>query len=89
MVLKEINEDMLMALLYLSVFPMSFDVAGAAEVLSMPSLHSRAAATLNALHKRGLLEYHAPHGKYWLHPVVKAVIVGIAADVGFSCNAAR
>lgn len=89
MVLKELNEDLMMALLYLSVFPLSFDVAGAAEVLSLPSLHSRAAATLNALHSRGLLEYHAPYEKYWLHPVVKAVIVGIAADAGFSCNTAR
>ena len=89
LVLKEMNEDLMMALLYLSVFPLSFDVAGAAEVLSLPSLHSRVAATLNALHSRGLLEYHAPHERYWMHPVVKANIVGISTDAGFSCNTAR
>lgn len=78
-----------MALLYLSVFPLSFDVAGAAEVLSMPYLHSRAAAMLSTLYNRGLLEYHAPREKYWLHSVVKAAVQGIAADAGFSCETAR
>ena len=89
LVFREMDEDLLMALLYLSVFPLSFDVAGAAEVLSMPLLHSRAAAVLNTLHARGLLEYHGPQERYWLHPIVKAVVVGIAADLGFSCNTAR
>ena len=61
----------------------------ARQVLAMPLLHSRAAATLSSLHNRGLLEYCARRDKYCLHPVVKAAVEGIAADVGFSCDAAR
>ncbi len=88
-VLASLDEDLLMALLYLSVFPLSFNVAAAAEVMSMSQRHSHAAAMLNLLHTRGILEYHAPHERYWLHPVVKAAVVSIAEAAQFSCEAAR
>ena len=78
-----------MALLYLSVFPLSFNVAAAAEVMSMSNRYSHAAAMLNLLHNRGIVEYHAPHERYWLHPVVKAAVISIADAAQFSCDTAR
>lgn len=88
-ILTSLDEDLLMALLYLSVFPLSFNTAAAAEVMSMSHRHSRAAAMLALLHSRGLVEYHAAHERYWLHPIVKAAVGAIAEAANFSCETAR
>ena len=89
LVLASMDDDLLMALLYLSVFPLSFNVAAAAEVMAMPHRRTRASAMLGHLHSRGLLEYHAPHERYWLHPVVKAAVESVAVAATFSCQTAR
>ncbi len=89
LVLAGLDEDLLMALLYLSVFPLSFNIAAAAEVMSMSQRHSHAAAILGLLHGRGILEYHAAHERYWLHPIVKAAVEAIAEAAQFSCETAR
>ena len=88
-VLASLDEDLLMALLYLSVFPLSFNVAAAAAVMSMSHRHSHAAAMLGLLHSRGVLEYHAAHERYWLHPLVKAAVSSVADAAQFSCETAR
>ena len=89
-IVSTLPDDILPALLLLSIFPGSFERRAAAEMLGMTSTAlSKTRSLLRILATCSLLQYSSLSERYIMHASVRACCRSLAQELGLTYESAR